>query len=92
MKHYEYVIEILEAYRDFSTNWEKYEELFDPLKHYSKQLSKESKDFATLEAMWKKLSKSITAYDWSKKVYDETAGSIPNRNTMKLVVKANLCW
>lgn len=42
--------------------------------------------------MWKKLSKNITAYDWSKKVYDETTGSNPNRNTMKLVYKANTCW
>lgn len=38
------------------------------------------------------MSKGIMSYDWIKKVSDEAVGTNPNRNTMKLIQKANSCW
>lgn len=91
-KHYEYVIEILEACMEFGENWEKYEGLFDPSRPYSKQLNKESKDFTNWENSWKKIIKMILMDGWSKRIHEENMGETPSRTTMKSIIKANIPW
>lgn len=91
IKHYEYVEEIIKAILDFAEVWSHFEPFFDLNSGSLKFLAKESKEFTSWEAQWKKIIKNITADSLSfyRKVCDETLGVNCSRSTIKQIVKIN---
>jgi dynein heavy chain len=91
IRHYEYVEEIMRAVMEFGSNWERLESFFEGSAGSLKLLTKESKEFASWEAQWKKIVKSVTCDSQLvyRRVCDETTGVAPSRSTLKQIAKVN---